>query len=44
MRVPKSDDPAWKYVAVGNLAVRRVLNNDRKTTTRRVHKKNLSRS
>ena len=30
MSVPKTNDPDWKYVAVGNLAVRRVLRKNKK--------------
>jgi hypothetical protein len=30
MSVPKTNDPDWKYVAVGNLAVRRVLRKKKK--------------
>ena len=30
MSVPKTNDPNWKYVADGNLAVRRVLRKKKK--------------
>ena len=30
LRVPKTNDPNWEYVAVGNLAVRRVLRKKKK--------------